>query len=133
MPSDYRGTHLHLAAGDDALHLPFVINVRDLSDAQTRELMVSIADGLGARHFRDLDLDMEVLKDQREAASQPLTWLYGPYVAVIPKDNGTLRLTSVQEVEGGFTVYATDQIETLLDAVRADRQKSATPDDSPSP
>lgn len=125
--------NIHLPAGDSTLHLPFAVNIRDLSDEQTRQLMGNIAEALGARHFRDQDLDMEVIQDQREAAAQPLTWLYGPYVAVIPKDNGTLRLTSVQEVEGGFTVYAEDQITDLLDALRADRLAAPEASDSPSP
>lgn len=115
MDSPYK--NYYFTAGEQELHVPFVVNVDKMPIGAISDLMDGLADKLGARYFREKDLTMEVLDDQIARASQPYKFLYGPYVGVFIKDNGEVRITTSEHVKGGETVYALDQIKALLDAV----------------
>lgn len=99
------------------IRLPLFVNVRDLTALEIDHLCDLLVERFGAEYFRDKTLLEEVLKDRIERARQPYNFLYGPYLCVVPKNNGILRISSVDAVadlDMGGTVYAYDQVLTLL-------------------
>lgn len=133
--------NIRVRAGNDLLHIPFCLNVKNTDDQALGEILTAVVDSLGAKYFRDQSLFMEVLADKRAAANKPFTFLYGPYVSVTIRQNGELRVSLADEVSSGSTVYGHDQFFGFADAITpedvAQALKSAmrtfTSDTDPSP
>ena len=106
---DFTGTQYHFRAGNDVLHVPFVINMNNASSAAVNDLLDSLEGSLGAKFFRDRDIFLEVLSDHIKRAADPYKWKYGPYIGVAINHKGEARLNSWEEVQGGMTVYSMDQ------------------------
>lgn len=97
------------------LFIPFLVNARSLSDNNLITLLDRIESSVGAEYFRTRELLLSVLDDRMEAAKQPWSFLSGPYIRVLAKDDNVLRITTADNVVGGDSVYAYDQIMGLLD------------------
>lgn len=96
--------------------LPCVVNVRDLPREQIDALVDSMAQDLGAKFFRDKELFMAVLDDRFEAARQPCSFLYGPFIQLVWVPSGDLRITTCDAMVGGETCYAVDQFQELVNS-----------------
>lgn len=111
----------------DILRIPFAINIRDLPAETVNALLDEVEQVLDGQYFRDRQLFLDVLADQVQAAQQPRNFLYGPYLKVVAKDGGVLRITSGDVVHGGETVYAYDQICHLLRERQTHAQEPMAP------
>lgn len=67
-------------------------------------LIIVVQQGTGAEHFREKNLLMEVIADQAAKASEPRSFLYGPYLRV---EGVGQRICSTDEIgkDEGATVY----------------------------
>lgn len=101
----------------ESLRIPFCINIRSLPERDIDVLLDCLENDLGGLYFRDRSLFCDVLADRLERAAQPSNFLQGPYVRLTFIQNGALRITSVDSVPGGDTVYALDQIAAALGPV----------------
>ena len=108
-----------IACGDSFLRIPCMVNIKALSESETRAFCDQIQEGLGTSYFRDQDLLMQVIEDYRLQAQDPFRFAYGPYLHITPKDHHTdhhtLRLTACQSIVAGTTVYAQDQLLAMLE------------------
>ena len=100
-----------------SLHVPFLVNVSKMDPVVLDGLLDLITSTLGAEYFRDKAIFMEVMSDAIQKAKDPYKFLDGPYIQVMVKNDGVLRLTTAEKAEGGSSVYGLDQICALLDAI----------------
>lgn len=93
-----------------SLRIPFCVSVRSASQSDIENLLDCLEHDLGGRFFRTRELFLEVLHDRGTDASKPLSFLPGPFLRVTSMSNETLRITSVDHVPAGDSVYAPDQV-----------------------
>lgn len=110
------------------LRLPFYLNIRGMSAEQVDGTVDFLLETTGAKLFRDRELFDEVLQDRVRAANDPRKFLNGPYLKVLEKNSGEIRLGTVDEVsrEEGGTVYALDQLQAELTPLAAPRPREST-------
>jgi hypothetical protein len=105
-----------LVNGDDFLWIPFFIDVRPLDADQIMNLLDYMENKLNGQHWRTQELTLAVLSDRINEANEVFKWT-GAYLSLTILDTGVMRISASAEVEGGTTVYAYDQIISLIDKV----------------
>lgn len=103
------------------LRIPFSVNIKNLDSAQVNWLMDTMESALDGKYFRTKELLSDVLADQIAETRMPLAWLNGPFLAMKIIKGDVRRITSEQEVPGGCTVYAFDQIVDFVNELQAER------------
>lgn len=124
------------------LRIPFCVNVGSIPEQDLESLLDYLENELGGELFRprgslppvaeglagrlkerilSRELFFEVLADQLKQAARPSQFLSGPYIRLTPLQNGVLRISSVDSVPAGDTVYALDQV---FDALRPTHSSS---------
>lgn len=100
-----------------SLRVPFCVHIASVLPADVELLLDCLENELGGQYFRTRDLFLQVLGDRQRQASVPPNFLSGPYIRLTPIQNEVLRITSVDTVPGGDTVYAFDQVMDALIAL----------------
>jgi len=110
------------------LRLPFYLNIRGMPAEQVDGVVDWLLETTGAKLFRDRELFEEVLRDRIGAANDSRLFLNGPYLKVLEKHSGEIRLSTADEVsrEEGGTVYALDQLQAELAPLEAPRSREGT-------
>lgn len=115
-----------------------VVNVRDVSGQVVDQILDVFEHRIGGKFFRGRDLFKEVLADQRNVASGPGRFRFGPYVGLVKQPNGKdeLRIASMEFVAPGSTVVAVEDViegsDTFLSAVDRHRAKRPVRESEPS-
>jgi hypothetical protein len=113
--------NIRVPAGQNVLRIPFSINVKEIDGEALDRLLDVVKEKLGATHFRDKGLFLEVLKDRREATQVWGAYFDGPYLGVFLRPGGDLGIAATKNSFEGGTTYSSEQLFALA--------RRLTPDD----
>lgn len=104
------------------LRVPFLLDIKTMPEEEISAIIDKICEKIDAGFLFGKDNVMSVIQDYKETASKPLTYGKSAYLVVRVRREDQMIVSSTDQISkhAGCTVYALDQLESMLESVSAE-------------